>query len=97
MKLTLTSRIRKSDDQVSCDLNGEVAILNLKTALYFGLDPVGAVVWNALEEPASATELADAIMARFDVGQDQCRSDLLDLLNRMHAAGLIEVTGETAT
>jgi hypothetical protein len=27
-------------DQVSCDLDGEAAILNLKSGTYYGLDPV---------------------------------------------------------
>ena len=29
-------------DQVSCDLAGEAAILNMKNGVYYGLDPVGA-------------------------------------------------------
>jgi len=35
-----------SKDQISCDLAGEAAILELKSGTYFGLDEVGAVVWT---------------------------------------------------
>ena len=38
-------------DQVSCDLAGEAAILNIKSGVYYGLDPVGARIWNLMQEP----------------------------------------------
>jgi hypothetical protein len=33
-------------DQVSSDLGGEVAILDLTGGMYYGLDAVGARVWE---------------------------------------------------
>jgi hypothetical protein len=38
-------------DQVSSDLGGEVAILDLKAGVYYGLDTVGARIWNLIQEP----------------------------------------------
>jgi hypothetical protein len=38
MPIELSTVVKKSKEQVSCSLNDEVAILNLKSALYFGLD-----------------------------------------------------------
>jgi hypothetical protein len=41
--VNLQSTIRLSQNQVSCNLGGEAAILNLKSGIYFGLNPVGAL------------------------------------------------------
>jgi len=49
--LSEESRLVVSKDQVSCDLAGEAAILNLKNGVYYGLDPVGARIWNLIQEP----------------------------------------------
>ena len=46
-------------DQVSCDLAGEAAILNLKNGVYYGLNTVGARVWNLVQEPKTFAELRD--------------------------------------
>ena len=51
---------RRSSRQVSCDLNGEAAILQLDQSVYFGLQGVGAQVWLALETPQSLADLVAA-------------------------------------
>ncbi len=83
------SRFVVSPDQVSCDLGGEAAILHLKTAIYYGLDPVGARVWDLLRTPKTLAELRDAILEEYDVEPARCESDLRDLLKKLAAAGLI--------
>ena len=46
-----STTVKKSPHQVSTGLGDEVAILNLQSTLYFGLDEVGACIWQELEEP----------------------------------------------
>ena len=83
--------VKQSAEQISCNLNGEIAILNLKTALYFGLDEVGACIWEAMDEPRKVSELCERVLGRFDVGEEQCRADVLVFLRRLNEAGLIEI------
>jgi Coenzyme PQQ synthesis protein D (PqqD) len=83
--------VKQSKDQVSCKLNGEVAILNLKSTLYFGLDKVGAYIWEALREPRKVSELCATVLDRFDVDEDQCRTDIFGFLTQLEQAGLIEL------
>ena len=42
LNMTLDTIIHASSDQVSCDLAGEAAILNLKTGTYYALNPRSA-------------------------------------------------------
>jgi len=79
-------------DQVSCELKGEAAILNLKSGIYFGLDEVGATVWSLLAEPRRVTELRDALVEEFEVDPARCVGDLMQLLADLSRHGLIEVT-----
>jgi hypothetical protein len=78
-------------DQVSCDLAGEAAILNIKSGVYYGLDPVGARIWNLMQEPREVAEIQNAITEEYDVEPDRCARDLADLLEKLLAEGLIEV------
>lgn len=82
--------IRRAAHQVSCNLNDEVAILNLRSTLYFGLDDVGACVWDALAEPSRLEALCRAVAARFAVSEAACEPDVLAFLAALHEAGLIE-------
>jgi Coenzyme PQQ synthesis protein D (PqqD) len=91
MPIDLATCVTKSRDQVSCELNGEVAILNLKSTLYFGLNRVGATVWDAMNEPMTAADLCRVVLDRFDVTEVQCQTDVLELLTRLNNAGLIDI------
>jgi len=84
-------------DQVSCDLSGEAAILNLNDGMYYGLNEVGARIWSLLSEPTTVSEIRDQLEREFDVDSEQCEKDLVTLLSQLQGAGLIEVRDEGST
>jgi hypothetical protein len=90
VKLANESRIVVSKDQVACDMGGETAILNLKNSVYYGLDPVGARVWQLIQEPITLAQLHDALRAEYDVEPAQLEADIRDLLEQLAEQGLIE-------
>ena len=94
--LSARSIVVASPDQVSCSLGDEAAILNLNNTVYYGLDPVGSRVWHLLQKPKSVGELRDALLKEYDVEAERCESDLLDVLEKMWAEGLIQVLSATA-
>jgi hypothetical protein len=59
--------------------------------VYYGLDPVGARVWELIQENESVGAIRDVILSEFEVAAEQCESDLNDLLADMQAQGLIRV------
>jgi hypothetical protein len=88
-----TTVVRKSDKQVSCVLNDEVALLNTDRALYFGLKGVGAHIWDRLDKPRTVAELCQDVVTHFDVEPEICRNDVTRFLNSLQEAGLIEAVG----
>jgi Coenzyme PQQ synthesis protein D (PqqD) len=82
--------------QVSCDLAGEAVILDIKSGIYYGLNAVGARIWNLVQEPQTVGKVRDAILQEFDVEPDHCERELMALLQEMATNGLIEVHDETA-
>jgi hypothetical protein len=84
-----------SQDQVSCDLSGESAILNLKAGVYYGLSEVGTRIWKLIQEPRRVDDLRDAILEEYEVGPDRCEADILGLLQDLLDNGLIEVRNES--
>ncbi|KPL12125.1 thymidylate synthase [candidate division BRC1 bacterium SM23_51] len=93
--ISTQSTVVAARDQVSSNLDGEAAILNLKNGVYYGLDPVGARIWSLIQEPTTVAELRDAIVEEYEVEPDRCERDLLALLRDLAAEGLIEVRDET--
>jgi Coenzyme PQQ synthesis protein D (PqqD) len=93
MSQTISDRsvVVATKDQVSCDLAGEAAILNIKSGVYYGLDPVGARIWSLVQEPREVLEIQNTIADEYDVEPERCALDLAELLEKLLAEGLIEV------
>lgn len=83
-------------NQVSCDLAGEAAILDLQSGIYYGLDAVGARIWELIQEPKTVTEIRDALLEEFDVEPERCHNDLVALLEQMSENKLIEIQNASA-
>ena len=98
MSATISERsvVVAAKDQVSCDLAGEAAILNIKSGIYYGLDPVGARIWTLMQQPRSVSEIQNTIVGEYDVEPERCAQDLLGLLEKLLAEGLIEVKESSA-
>ncbi len=89
--LSRRSVVVAARDQVSCDLAGEAAILNIKNGVYYGLDPVGARIWKLIQQPRSVDEVREALVEEYEVEPERCEQDLITLLEKLLAEGLIEV------
>jgi hypothetical protein len=90
-RVALHSVVVAAADQVSADLDGEAAILNLSNGVYYGLNPVGARVWELVQEPVAVGALCDRLMEEFDVERRRCEEEVLALLAELAGARLIEV------
>jgi hypothetical protein len=86
------SLVAAAKDQVSCDLAGEAAILGLRDGVYYGLDLVGARVWNLIREPTTFAALRDKLLGEFEVDAANLESDLRGLLEQLSKQGLVVVT-----
>jgi hypothetical protein len=89
--VSVDSSVVAAKDQISSDLGGEVAILDVKTGTYYGLDDVGARIWNLIHEPKNVEEIQEVLVKEYEVMPDRCQRDLLALLQRLADEDLIEV------
>lgn len=89
--LSEQSVVMVTKDQVSCDLGPESAILSMKDGIYYGLDPIGTCVWKLLQTPRRIADIRDVLLQEYDVEAEHCQRDLVELLEDLLRAGLIEV------
>ena len=89
--IALESIVVATKDQVSADLSGEAAILNLTSSIYYGLNEVGASIWKIIQEPKIVREIKETILHEFDVEPGRCEADVMALLNELMSRGLIEI------
>jgi hypothetical protein len=95
--LTLGAKVVASKNQVSTQLGGEAVILGVDVGEYFGLNEVGARVWQLIQEPTAVQAICAAILDEYDVTEEECQRDVLELLSDLADKGLIDVTAAVGT
>jgi hypothetical protein len=86
-----------AQDQISCDLAAEVAILNITSGIYYGLNTVGTRIWKLIQEPRTVHEIRDALLEEYEVESERCERDVLALLQKLASKGLIEIKDDTVS
>jgi hypothetical protein len=92
--LTFATRLRPSDDTLYRNLDGEAVLLGLRSAGYFGLDPVGTRIWELIEQKGVLEDVLQGVLAEFDVDEARARADLLALSTRLLEKGLVDIVDE---
>lgn len=88
----MSSTVASSKAQISTNLSNEMVILNTENGVYYGLNPVGAHIWQLIQEPKPVSDVLKSLLDHYDVDEERCKNDLLSILNNLKQHGLIEVT-----
>ena len=83
-------------DHVSCNLASEAVILDVNAGVYYGLNTLGARIWDLIQQPRTLHEVRETILQEFDVDPERCQRDLVVLLSDLASRKLIEIGNETA-
>jgi hypothetical protein len=89
--ISLDHTFTLSKDAVFRDLDGEAVILNLQSGTYFGLNAVGAHIWQLIERHGGLRAVFDDLCREYDAAPEMLESDLLALVSRLQEARLGEV------
>ena len=78
--------------QVMARLVGdETVILDLASGTYYGLDPVGARIWQLIAEGKALAGVCETVLEEFDVSRETLERDVLQLTQELSAKGLVKI------
>ena len=69
-----------SPSVVSRQVGEETMIMDLQSGTYFGLDPIGARVWQAIENGEDCANLGDALAEEYDAPPERIGEDIAALI-----------------
>ena len=83
--------MKRSDRAMARTVDDQIVILDIASGQYFGINDVGALVWDLLEYDTTSDALVKAVLADFDVDQAQAKDDIDALIAQLTEAGLVEL------
>jgi Coenzyme PQQ synthesis protein D (PqqD) len=91
LPVSLNSLVQWSDDQIAATVDREIVILSVERGSYYGLDDVGSEIWQQMASPVRVDTLCEALAAKYDADRATIERDVLALLDKLTAEGLISV------
>lgn len=89
MSDVLSARWKISDQAIANTVGDEMVVLHLANGTYYGLDPVGVILWDALTREELPSHACETILARFDVERATVEHDLRQFLGELADNGLV--------
>ena len=82
-------RVRIADAVHTRLFDDELVILDLTKGEYFALDQIGARLWIGLEAGRTIEQIAQEVVAEYDVGLERALTDLAVLGDKLVSQGLL--------
>jgi coenzyme PQQ synthesis protein D (PqqD) len=83
-KMTIPSHV------MARQVGDETVILDLASGTYFGLNPVGARIWQLISEGQTIGGVLESVLAEFEVNAAEAERDLDNLVAELHRRELIK-------
>ncbi|HYI12182.1 MAG TPA: PqqD family protein [Thermoanaerobaculia bacterium] len=80
---------RPAEGVVFNRVGDELVLLDLHRGIYYGLDPVGARIWQLLSEGAGEGEIVARLGEEYDVERETLAADLGRLIAELRGCGLL--------
>lgn len=81
--------LRAADTVLRRTAGGETVLLDLGSEEFYGLDGVGARVFELLEQPTSVDVVVETLLEEYDVSREVLSGDVQRLLREMAERGLV--------
>jgi ornithine carbamoyltransferase len=88
--ITLAESIRPTDRVFAQEVDGELVIYDRASEAYFGLDGVGAAIWQAMGPGAPLETIHAALLEQYEVTAEVMERDLLAFVEQLIGRGLVE-------
>lgn len=78
-----------SSQVLSRRIGEETVLLNLETGQYFGLEGVGARIWELVEGGKTAVEIARTLVLEYEADEKQIETDVEKMIETFRVNGLV--------
>jgi polyhydroxyalkanoate synthesis regulator phasin len=89
VRITEETLVKRNDEVFVNTIDDEVVMMHIQTGKYYGLDEVGSRIWEFINEKAKVSDIIEQLVQEYDVTYEECKKDVVDLLDDLQSNDLI--------
>ncbi|OJX67153.1 PqqD family protein [Magnetospirillum sp. 64-120] len=83
------SKLRRTPNLLSTEVEGGLMMMNVDRGEYYGLNPVAQDIWNRLEQPVAAGLLIEQLVSGYDGDAQAITREATAFLEQLLECGII--------
>ena len=87
--MNLSDKVTVPAQVMAREVGDETVILDLASGTYYGLDPVGARIWQLMAEGQRLTQVCEVMLAEYEVTREDIERDVLALVQTLMERQLV--------
>ena len=64
--------VRNDKKFITSPIGDEIVMMSMESGNYIGINEVGAVIWNKLEQPTAIKEVINYLLSIYDITEEEC-------------------------
>ena len=89
--MSLSDVVKIPSQVMARQVGNESVILDLSSGTYYGLDPVGARMWQLMTEGQTLAQVCESMLAEYEVTREDIERDVLTLVQTLVDKQLVVV------
>jgi len=89
--MDLSQKVIFAETVFAQEVDGEMVLLDMESENYFGLDEVGTVMWQAMQEKETLKDVLEALLEQYEVEAEMLENDLSNFVGKLVESGLVKV------
>ena len=85
----MTHMLRVADGVIYKQVGDELVLLDFERGIYYGLDTIGARIWQVIAEGKPVGDLVAELLEEYDVARETLEKDVTRLLDELREKGLL--------
>lgn len=89
-QLDADTRIRRNPGLLASNMDGDLVMMDAERGQYYGISGVGTRIWALLEQPTTATALAEVIQQEYKIDAGTALHDVMAFVSDLARQGLVQ-------
>ena len=89
-EITFDTVVCRNKEISEVDFDGEFAIMNERTGVYYYMDAIGSKIWRLILHPVTTNEIAEQLITQYEVDPETCREHVREFIADLIDRELVE-------
>lgn len=89
--MNLSDKVSIPTQVMARTVGDETVILDLASGIYYGLDPVGARMWQLMTDGQTLEVICETLLDEYEVTPEALVGDILRLIHELRVKGLVSL------